>query len=359
MNHTHRAIVRAAGTLSVAPRPTVAPGPGELSIAPLFAGLCGTDLQMLRGLRDDPAPVIGHEGIARVVAAGAGVAASLAPGTLVAVNPTHPGDPGFLLGHNVDGLLQERTLLPAAAVHGGLVLTLPATTDVTLAPLLEPLAVVWYALGELAAFAPATVLVVGDGIVGHLAVRAAHRRLGEDVRIALVHHTEPGRAFSAERAYDAELMLAGPVRPALAGPVVALLATPRDATVAALELALSAGAEVVDIVGGLPPGAATPLRPGVDRAPARAANCGGVPSPARITTAGGVRLFGHRGVANRHLLAAAAELARDPGRYRDLITHETDLDGAARVMRALAGSRERTVDGRRLIKLSVRIAGED
>jgi hypothetical protein len=143
------------------------------------------------------------------------------------------------------------------------------------------------------------------------------------------------------------------------GPVAALLATPRDATVAALELVLAAGADVVDIVGGLPPGAATPLLPDVDLTALRAANCGGLPDPAHITTAGRVRLFGHRGVANRHLREAAAELAREPGRYRDLITHETDLDGAARVMRALARSRERTVDGRRLIKLSIRIAEGD
>jgi len=54
----------------------------------------------------------------------------------------------------------------------------------------------------------------------------------------------------------------------------------------------------------------------------------------------------------------AAERARDPGRYRDLMTHDTDLDGAARVVRIPARSRERVVDGRRLIKLSIRITEE-
>lgn len=359
MNPTHRAVVRAGGTLSVAPRRTTTPGPGELSVATLYAGLCGTDIQMLRGLRDDPAPVIGHEGIARVVAAGAGVPEVYAPGALVAVNPTHPSDPGFLLGHNVDGLLQERTLLPAPAVAAGMVLSLPETTDVTLAPLLEPLAVVCYALGELAAFTPATLLVIGDGVVGHLAVRAASRWLGDGVRVVLVHHTQQGRAFSEASPYPADLLLDGLSETTLTGPVAALVATPRDATVAALESALVAGADVVDIVGGLPPGAATPLLPGVNLTTVRAANCGGLPDPPRITTARQVRLFGHRGVANRHLWQAAAELAHDPGRYRDLITHVTDLDGAARVMQALARSRQRTIDGRRLIKLSVRIAEDN
>ncbi len=360
MSRVHRAIVRGEGTLSVALRPTVAPGPGEVSVATMYAGLCGTDIQMLRGLRDDPAPVIGHEGIARVVAVGDGVPARFAPGSLVTINPTHPTDPSFLLGHNVDGLLQERTLVPAKAVADGMVLPLPQTADVTLSPLLEPLAVVRYALGTLREFAPATLLVVGDGIIGHLAVRAARRWLGGDVRVALVHHTAEGLAFSANGPHRADVLLDNLSGVVLDGPIAALLATPRDATVAALESVLQAGAQVVDILGGLPPGAGTPLLPGVDLTAVRAANCGGLPDPVRTATVasatgGPVRMFGHRGVSNGHLLESAAELARDPGRYRDLITHESDLDSAARVMRALARSRERTVDGRRLIKLSIRI----
>ncbi|WP_309134156.1 alcohol dehydrogenase catalytic domain-containing protein [Cellulomonas sp.] len=360
MTGTHRAIVRTGRTVSVAPRATVPPGAGEISIATVYAGLCGTDIQMLRGLRDDPATVIGHEGVARVVAAGAGVPEEYAPGTLVAVNPTHPTDPRFLLGHNVDGMFQERTLVPATAVLGGMVLRLDDATDVTLGPLLEPLAVVCYALGELAAFRPATLLVLGDGIVGHLAVRAAPGFLGPGARVVLVHHTAEGREFSERSTYRADLLLTGMGdTPSLDGPVAALVATPRDATVAALGSALVAGADVVDVVGGVPAGATARALPGVDLAAVRAANCGGVPEPARITTVGRVRLLGHRGVANRHLRDAATELARDPGRYRDLITHATDLDGAARVMRVLSRSRRRTVEGRRLIKLSVRIAEED
>ncbi|QUQ64990.1 alcohol dehydrogenase catalytic domain-containing protein [Kutzneria sp. CA-103260] len=356
MTGRHRAIVRGMGTTSVELRPTVVPGPGELSIAPLYAGLCGTDIQMLRGLRDDPAPVIGHEGVARVAAAGAGVSDELAPGTLVTVNPTHPADPSFLLGHNVDGLFQERTLVPAPAVTGGLVIPLPATTDVTLAPLLEPLAVVRYALGELRRFAMATLLVVGDGTIGHIAVRASRCWLGADVRVVLLHNSEAGLVFSGAGPHSADELLTDLAEVALDGPTAALVATPRDATVPALEVAIAAGAEVIDIVGGLPAGAGAPSLPDVDLTAVRAANCGGRPDPAHVVTSGRLRVFGHRGVANRHLLAAAAELGREPGRYRDLITHETDLDGAARVMRELARSHDRLIDGRRLVKLSVRIA---
>lgn len=363
---THRAVIRIDGGAQVVTRPTPEPGPGELVVATVVAGLCGTDIQMLRGLRDDPAPVIGHEGIARVSAAGVGTAPELSPGTLVTINPTHPDDPTFLLGHNVDGLLQERTLIPSTAVLGGLVLPLPSTIDVGLGPLIEPLAAVRYALNELSAAVPRTLLVVGDGTIGHLAVRAAHRWLGPTVRTVLVHHKPSGRAYSEASPIRADLLVDCDAVASLRlapGPAAVLLATPRDATVAALEAVLALAGDndlTIDLLGGLGPDAATPLLPEADLTAMRAANCGGRPDPAMVTTqttAGGhrVRMLGHRGVANHHLLDAVAELDRDPMRYCGLVTHETDLDGAARVMRALSSSRERTIDGRRLIKMAVRI----
>ncbi|MDH2427318.1 alcohol dehydrogenase catalytic domain-containing protein [Sphaerisporangium sp. TRM90804] len=368
MTAAHRAIVRTAGTVALGTRPTAEPGPGELSLEVVVAGLCGTDIQMLRGLRDDGAAVIGHEGLARVVAAGPG--APFTPGTPVLVNPTHPADPSFLLGHNVDGLLQERVIVPATAVEGGMVLPLgaPETPEDALTALLEPLAVVHYALEIHRRFAPATLLVVGDGTVGHLAVRAARHLLGP-VRVVHAHHTPAGLAWSRGGTPAADLTLLaedlGSLPPA-GGTVCVLLATPRDATLPLLERVLGLGEDtlVVDMVGGLPPGARTPLLPGVDLAAVRAANCGGIPAVpvvAEATTPAGSRvvLYGHRGVANRHLRAAARELTAFPGRYRALLTHETDLAGAVGVLRALAGSSGRVIEGRRLVKLAVRIGASE
>lgn len=364
---SHRAVVRAQGTIAVLDRPTPVPGEHEILVAPTFAGLCGTDIQMLRGLRADPSPVIGHEGVARVVAAGYSVSRDLAPGTLVCVNPTHPGDPDFLLGHNVDGLLQERVLIAGSAVRDGLVLPLSTADSTELAALLEPLAVVHYALGLLAEHQPQTLVVFGDGIVGHLAVRAA-----TNTRIIHLHHTGAGLDWSREHAVPgvhrvlhdvdgARLLADLPADERVA----VLLATPRDATLCCLDTALRGlrGDVTIDLLGGLPPGAASSLLPGADLVGIRAANCAGVPDPARRFTVpkadkGSVRLLGHRGVANRHLRTAATELAEHPERYRDLVTHVVDLDEAAHVMRHLAGSRDRTVHGRRLIKLAVRIAPE-
>ncbi|MFD6950859.1 hypothetical protein A6A08_19150 [Nocardiopsis sp. TSRI0078] len=365
----HRAVVREAAGPIVRTRTTPEPGPGELLLEPLTVGVCGTDIQMLRGLRDDPAPVIGHEGVARVVAAGPGTDSRLRPGTTVTVNPTHPDDPGFLLGHNVDGLLSERVLVPGTAVRAGLVVPLAEGPEDELAALVEPLAVVGYSLGALARYRPRTLVVFGDGTVGHLAVRAAGHLLGTGVRTVHVHHTGTGLEWSESAPHRADVRLraygtgtapSDVARPA--GTVAAVVATPRDATASCLETALSwvGDGGVVDVVGGLPADTRIPSLPDTDLAGLRAANRAGVPRPPRVaslTTVSGdrVRVFGHRGVSNDHLVEAAAELRRRPERYRDLVTHSTDLDGAVGIMSELARG-SRYVDGGRVVKLAVRVS---
>jgi D-arabinose 1-dehydrogenase-like Zn-dependent alcohol dehydrogenase len=365
---SHRALVREDGQVRLSRRPTPVPSAGELLVTTPVAGLCGTDIQMLRGLRDDPAPVIGHEGVARVVAAGPGVAGSLAPGTRVVVNPTHQDDPSFLLGHNVDGLLQEFTLIPATAVRDGLVVPLEQVPEAELGTLVEPLAAVRYALGLLAAARPRTLVVYGDGTIGQLAVRAARGVFGPDVRVLLVHHTPEGREWSRLHPVPGTETAGGtadgtaPAGPPLGDqPTAALLATPRDGTLDALTAALRLGGGdlTVDLFGGLPPGATHDLLPGVDLPAVRAANQAGHPVPAvftEATTTEGrrVRLTGHRGVDNGHLLSAAAELCRAPALYRDLVTHVVEPAEAVRVMNGLATDRRRNVDGSRLVKLAVR-----
>lgn len=368
MSINHKAIVRGGGTVSVQDWPTSIPNENEILVSPVYAGLCGTDIQILRGLRSDPSPVIGHEGVARITAVGSSISARLEVGMLVCINPTHRNDPSFLLGHNVEGLMQENVLIKGSAVNDGLVLPLAENHNHEISTLLEPLAVVRYALSLLADHLPTCLVVFGDGVIGHCSVRSAREILGDQIRIVHIHHTQQGLDWSREHKIagvycvlnddDAIDMLSSlPEQERIA----VLLATPRNATLQCLKTAIChlQGELIIDLLGGLPENTSTELLPGINLSQIRAANCAGSPQPAKsfsaITSTGKpVCLLGHRGVANRHLRDSANELAENPLRYRELITHVVDMDEATDIMRQLSTSSERLVDGRRLIKLAVK-----
>src|SRR5438093_11952168 len=71
-------VIEEPGTIGIRERPGLRPGPGEVVVRPALVGVCGTDLELLRG-EVDPAFVrypltLGHEWSGTVEAAGAGVA---------------------------------------------------------------------------------------------------------------------------------------------------------------------------------------------------------------------------------------------------------------------------------------------
>jgi threonine dehydrogenase-like Zn-dependent dehydrogenase len=375
----HRALVRTPAGLRLHSLPTPTPGPGELLLAPEVVGVCGTDLQILRGLRADPAEVLGHEGVARVVAVGPAVAGP-APrvGERVLVDPTHPRDDTFLLGHNVAGLWAERVVVPAAAVRDGLVVRAPGPGPATpagpdhdaavVAALAEPLSSVlegYRVATDVAAGAPSTLVVWGGGVVGRLAVRWwRHRR--PDLRVLHVHRPgeppllpEPGTLALAADDQDLPAVLVG-----LTGPVTAVVATPRTASLQAVAalVGLCRAALTIDLHAGLPAG---PVRWNgvedvVDLAALRARNRAGRPVVPVARTVGRrgaapVTFVGHRGVAPATLQRAAHVVSGDPTAWADLVTHHVTLDDAVRAIRAMVDG-DRHVDGRPVLKLAMRIS---
>ncbi|MBM9510287.1 alcohol dehydrogenase catalytic domain-containing protein [Actinacidiphila acididurans] len=354
---SHRALVRrpadARGRtlVDVVRVPTPRLGPGDVLLAPLTAGICGTDWQILRGLRDDASPVPGHEGLARVVDPGD---SDLAEGSLVMVNPTHPDDPSFLLGHNLPGLWAERTRIPATAVRAGLVLPVPeaAARRPSVAALAEPLASVLYGMRiGLGVAEPASLVVWGDGTVGRLAAEVWARHLPG------LHRLVIGHGAGAIGPDDPGL---GDRLAELPAPVAAVIATPRTGTSQALATVDRhvAGPLLVDVHAGLASGE-IPLGCGdVDVAAVRAANCGGLPWPPDVRTLprrqGPLLLYGHRGVSGRHLLDAVGLLIEDERVGEGLLTHRLDPPAAADLINTVLTSAGRHVDGRRVLKAAIR-----
>lgn len=359
----HRAIVRRGSRSSVELRPTPSVGPGELLIAPEKVSLCGTDIQIVRGDRDDPSPIVGHEGAARVVDTGDGVE-DFAVGDRVVVNPTHPHDSSFLLGHNVEGLFQERVVIGASAVSGGLVSLLPAELSSARATLVEPYAVVRYALSCLARESPETVLIFGDGLIGNLAATLAPTVLFPTIKVVMVHRTELGAKWTADYLPTVTNVSADENwERETTGSVAVLVATHRAGTVASMDAALSRlGDRVVAVhpIGGVPAKATSDLLPGVDIAGIRHANTGG-PVPPAVTTfsRGSVRvsLTGNRGVTNDQLVSAAAALNSADTAIDGLLTHQRGVEDGTALMNTICEERTRVVDGELVIRLVVDISG--
>jgi threonine dehydrogenase-like Zn-dependent dehydrogenase len=192
--------------------PDPRPGEGELLLAPLATGICGSDLHLrhaMRALAEATPPeqrealprfVLGHEFCGEVVEAGAGVRGAFRPGTRVTAVPFTHG----ALGPEAIGLSPARTggLAGLTVVDAVRSFAVPESVPSRLAALTEPLAVGLHAV-NLAGRGAGPSLVIGCGPVG-LAVIMALRTAGRGPILAA--DLSPSRRRAAA-ALGADLVL--------------------------------------------------------------------------------------------------------------------------------------------------------
>jgi threonine dehydrogenase-like Zn-dependent dehydrogenase len=169
--------------LEVGERPSMPLSPGEVVIAVERAGVCGSDLHVLRSgdwVAYWPA-TLGHEIVGRIVdsadpawAAGLRVVVdSRMPRTQEdQVVPADRLDPDLAwLGEARPGGFAERVVVATSSLHA-----VPPSLDPEVAVLAEPLAVTLCAFDQLRTVHPESVLVIGHGPIGFLAHTEARRR---------------------------------------------------------------------------------------------------------------------------------------------------------------------------------------
>jgi 2-desacetyl-2-hydroxyethyl bacteriochlorophyllide A dehydrogenase len=186
--------------------------PEDVLIRSRAVGICGSDVELYRGIRPEGYyryPIVpGHEWAGEVATVGERVH-NISPGDKVVVE-------GFLFcgtcrncrmgltnlceaGYDEIGFTRTGGLAEYVAVPGRLVHTLPGDAALEQAALLEPTAVVAHAFLRAQPRAGETVIVVGDGTIGLLAVQLA--RLFSPTVIALVgsrdERLELGRQLGA------------------------------------------------------------------------------------------------------------------------------------------------------------------
>jgi len=195
------------GTVVLEERPEPSPGTGEITVTLAACGVCGTDLEKLRG-NYQTAGVLGHEPVGRVARVGPGVT-DLAVGDRVFVHHHVPcyscevcarGDYTFCPTYsktNIDpGGFAETFRVPRENVERHAVLKLDPKVDWDSGALLEPAGCALTAIHRVGLPPRATVLVLGLGPVGLLYARLV-RALGA----SWVGGTEvsPLRRSAAER----------------------------------------------------------------------------------------------------------------------------------------------------------------
>jgi len=175
--------------IAVEERPEPQARPGEVVVAVIATGICGSDFHGYSGEngRRHPGQVMGHETVGRIDELGSEVA-ELAVGQLVTVNPVMSCHvcPACLSGQEqwctrrvVLGVAPE---IPAAfadrvAVPAANIVPLPDDMPEELGALVEPMAVGYHAIRRGLPRPEDRVLVIGGGPIGQACLLAA-RRLG-------------------------------------------------------------------------------------------------------------------------------------------------------------------------------------
>jgi threonine dehydrogenase-like Zn-dependent dehydrogenase len=175
------------------PRPVASPGWALVEV--LVSGVCGTDLQIMRGYAGF-AGVLGHEFVGRVVGGstewlgrrvvgeinvGCGACEQCALGL---AGSRHCVARRVLGIRGLNGTFAEYLLLPEANLH-----EVPANVPTGDAAFVEPLAAALHVADQLAIQPADRVLVVGDGRLGQLVARAMHSA-GADVTVTGRHRSK-------------------------------------------------------------------------------------------------------------------------------------------------------------------------
>jgi L-iditol 2-dehydrogenase len=178
-----RQVVVSAGRIDVVRSDIPQPGPGEVLVRSVLAGVCGSDTHAAAGLHPwiSLPYVPGHEVVGVVAETGAGVP-PVQPGRRVTVEPYLPcwnckqclrglenicENLGFLGCGDPQGAMADYFTVDARRIH-----VIPDELDDRAAALIEPLSTPVHAIRRAGGVAGRTVAVLGAGSIGLLLLRA-------------------------------------------------------------------------------------------------------------------------------------------------------------------------------------------
>jgi 2-epi-valiolone-7-phosphate 1-reductase len=295
-----------------------------IAVRMLSAGVCGTDLAIITGARPGQAEILGHEGVGVVAYTPEG--SDISKGARVIVNPVHSENPADVIGHSRDGIFCDWFWLDAADAMGGeLLVSCPSACpleDGELA-LAEPIASVLYSLELLKSYGAHELLLIrGSGTIAILAAKLWAKLLGSPAIIvskSKVHADWLRRVtnWPAGVSICSIERLSSTIRECGQGdPDAGILCCTREDAQAGLRLLLDAVKQdaPIDLMAGFPANFKEECLGDLALDRIRWDNIRGISSapPTSVTDRRGktVRLIGHRGTSERHILDAVDLLSR-------------------------------------------------
>jgi L-iditol 2-dehydrogenase len=201
------ALLRGTGGLVVEDVPVPEAGPGEIVVSMRACGLCGSDLEKIRGTYTAAPPVIGHEAVGIVSEVGKGVE-GIREGARVFPHHHVPcgqcrackaGSPTMCAHYRATNLepggFAESFRVPRWNVDHGGVLRLPPSLDFERASFIEPLACAIRAVDRVR-MKPKSALILGAGPMGLLVLQLLRLRGTETL---FASEVSPLRADRARR----------------------------------------------------------------------------------------------------------------------------------------------------------------
>lgn len=343
--------------------------PDELLIAPVFVGLCGTDLQIARRQRNDSAVILGHEGIGRIISVGSKVE-QFKVGQNVVFNPVNPLNQNEILGHSYQGLFQERYLVSAHAIDRGLIIPVPDSISMDIATMAEPLGTVIYGHELINTYTrPKNIIIIGLGPIGLLhalfarlngcinvfAISTSIERLNWAVKQGILRKNE---AYTNPKALRKKLFNLANTSTVDAIFLCTTKPTAKEALKISLEYIRDEGC--IDMVGGFSDGDEILELPGQDLNLIRRSNICGKPVAGNffieeLTCGKKVVLTGHRGTSKKHIFKAIDLLIKNPSFFSKIISHKLHFSDLPKLFTLLVKENEKVIFKKEYIKAIIRI----
>lgn len=323
-------------------------GPTGPYVEVLAAGVCGTDLDIVRGHRPDLAQVLGHEAIG---------ARNGHREDLVVFNPVSETDQDRILGHSYDGVFTRFYESPELNIGPSLV-SVGDTLPPPLAALTEPVAACAYSW-ELARIWSdgVSVGVWGAGPVG---LTQVHLALTSGRRVALFHPNDRRLRWVRARLFGDHVSYHSDRESGKDWLDVAVICTTRQGTAGAIHEAADAllPGGLMILVSGIEKGVGSPPSSELLRDVRRRNVCGLIDRSEGLVEvrpdAGKViRVTGHRGTSGSQLAQAHAYIGRHRAFFSQVVTHVVPPRRAIGLINRRVAGLETDEDGRQIVKVVV------